>query len=83
MKFLQKLIGVVTYSEIEYRFDELVAEFEHKRNKLRKEAFDEIEKLNPTKDGEKLQKLFIQMNRDITTSYEQETTLREFVSKLK
>ena len=82
MKFLQRLIGIVSLSDLNESLDEIVAELEYNRNKIRKEVFEEMEKINVSKEGEKLQKLLIQMNRDIAASYEKETVLRDFISKL-
>lgn len=83
MKFIQKIIGITTHTNLDESLTEIVAELEHARNELRKVCFDEMEKLNPTKDGEKIQRLLIQMNRDITASYEKEKVLREYVAQVK
>lgn len=83
MKFIQKLLGVATYSQLEESLNEIIVDLEHSRNELRKVCFDEMDKLNPTKDGEKIQRLLIQMNRDITASYEKEKVLREYIAQVK
>lgn len=82
MKFIRKIVGVITTTEIEDSLNEIVAELEHSRNTIRKETFEEMDKLNPVKDGEKIQRLLLQMNKDLTLSYEKEKVLREFISKL-
>lgn len=83
MKFIQKLTGLVTYAQLEESLNEIIVELEHTRNDLRRICFDEMDKLNPTKDGEKIQRLLIQMNRDITASYEKEKVLRDYISQVK
>ena len=54
-----------------------------KYERLSKVSLDEMDKLSPTKDGEKIQKILLQMNRDLTTLYEKETVLRELLTKVK
>lgn len=83
MKFLQKLTGVVMYSQLDESLDEIIASLEHSRNEIRRLCFDEMDKLNPTKDGEKIQRLLLQMNRDITSTYEKEKVLREYIASVK
>jgi hypothetical protein len=61
----------------------IVQEEEVKRNKLRKDSLDEIEKIDVVKDAEKIQRIMINMNRDLTTSYEKEKLLLEFINLAK
>lgn len=83
MSYILKLLGLVSQASMTDRVDELVGEYEQARNKVRKETFDEMDKLNPTKEGEKIQQLMLRMNRDITLYYEKETAIREFIAKLR
>jgi hypothetical protein len=83
IKFILRFFGLVPYDRLEMAVSEIVSEFELKRNEIRKVSLDEMDKLSPTKDGEKIQKILLQMNRDLTTLYEKETVLRELLTKVK
>jgi len=83
MKFIERMLGVITYAKIESALVEVIADNESQRNSIRKEALESMDKLNPTKDGTAIQQLLLQMNRDLTASYERETTLRKFVAAVK
>jgi hypothetical protein len=73
----------VSFDSINNTLTEIVAEEEDNRNKIRKDILTEMDKLSPTKDGEKIQELLINMNRQLTFSYEKEIYLREFIDKFK
>lgn len=83
MEFLARLINVVTYSKINSSLATIVAELEQQRNKARRSSLEQIEKLNITKDAEKVQNILLQLNQELITSYEKETTLRNFINELK
>lgn len=83
MEFLENLVGVVSHSRIKAALATIVADLEQQRNKARRASLEQIEKLNVTKDGEKIQNILLQLNQELVTSYEKETTLRNFISELK
>lgn len=83
IKFILRFLGLVPYDRLEMAVSEIVSEFELKKNEIRRTSLDEMDKLNPTKDGEKVQKLLLQMNRDIAVLYEKELVLRELLTKVK
>lgn len=83
IKFILRFLGLVPYDRLEMAVSEIVSEFELKKNDIRRTSLDEMDKLNPTKDGEKIQKLLLQMNRDIAVLYEKELVLRELLTKVK
>lgn len=83
MKFIERILGIITYSKMDSALNEIIAENENQRNSIRKEALESMDKLNPTKDGAAIQQLLLQMNRDLAASYERETTLRKFVDAVK
>jgi hypothetical protein len=83
INYILKLIGLVPYNRLEETADFIIAEFETKRNEIRRLSLDDMDKCNPAKDGEKIQKILLQMNRDMTSLYEKETILREFLTKVK
>lgn len=83
LKPLERFFAVVSFDRINDTLTEIVAEEEHNRNKIRKDILTEMDKLSPIKDGEKIQELLINMNRQLTLSYEKEIYLREFIDKFK
>jgi tetrahydromethanopterin S-methyltransferase subunit G len=83
IKFILRFLGLVPYDRLEMSVSEIVSEFELKKNEIRRISLDEMDKLTPTKDGEKIQKLLLQMNRDIAILYEKELVLRELLTKVK
>lgn len=83
MKALQRFFAVVSYDRMREIFSSRAMEFEESRNKIRKTALDEIEKLQIHQDGVKIQEIMIQMNRDLTSTYEKEKELRQFIDLCK
>jgi len=83
MKALQRFFGVVSNDRIDSALAAMVAEMENDRNDTRKKALEAVDKLDVTKEGDRVASILLQMNRDLTSLYERETTLREFINKLK
>ena len=83
MKALQRFFGVVSNDRIDSALAIMVAEMENDRNDIRKKALETVDKLDVTKEGDKVASILLQMNRDLTSLYERETILREFINKLK
>jgi hypothetical protein len=83
MKALQRFFGVVSNDRIDSTLAIMVAEMENDRNDTRKKALLEVDKCDVTKEGDRVAAILLQMNRDLTSLYEKETILREFINKLK
>jgi len=83
MKSIYRFLKIVSYEYMNEILAKIVQEEEVKRNKLRKDSLDEIEKIDVVKDAEKIQRIMINMNRDLTTSYEKEKLLLEFINLAK
>jgi len=83
MKALQRFFGVVSNDRIDSALATMVAEMENDRNDTRKKALEAVDKLDVTKEGDRVASVLLQMNRDLTSLYERETILREFINKLK
>ena len=83
MKALQRFFGVVSNDRIDSALAVMVAEMENDRNDIRKKALESVDKLDVTKEGDRVASILLQMNRDLTSLYERETILREFINKLK
>ena len=83
MKGFYRLLSSVSYDQINDVVAKIVQDEEFERNEIRKIALIEIEKLDVKEDAEKIQKILINMNRDLTTSFEKETFLLQFVNQIK
>jgi hypothetical protein len=83
MKAFYRLLGSVSYDQVNEAMAKIIQEEEFERNDKRKKALEQIESPDVKLDAEKIQKILIDLNRDLTKSYEIETTLREFVNKIK
>jgi len=83
MKAFYRILGSVSYEQINEAVAKIVQDEEFERNEKRKIALIEIEKLDVKEDAEKIQKILINMNRDLTTSYEKEKFLLQFVNLIK
>lgn len=70
MKSIYRFLKIASYESMNEVLAKIIQDEEIKRNKLRKESLDEIEKTDVIKDAEKIQKIMINMSRDLTTSYE-------------
>lgn len=82
LKNVFRAMNLISYDQIQQVAVDCISEYEADRSEIRKTCLDEIENLNPLQDGEKIQRLLIQMNRDITALYEKETVLRDFLNKV-
>jgi|688.fasta_scaffold23727_22 hypothetical protein len=80
---LIKLLNIVTYQKLESVLNELLAEQETIRNSIRKRVTEELSLLDATKDGLKIQKELLEMNKDLSMSYEKESFIRKYIDKLK
>jgi hypothetical protein len=83
MKYFYRLIGASSYEQMNECLAKLVQEEEISRNEKRKVTLEQIEKLDVRNDADKIQSLLINLNRDLTTSYEKEKFVLEFVNSLK
>lgn len=83
MKFIYRTLGAVSYDHLNDVLAKLVQDLEIDRNNKRKIALDSIEQLDIKVDAEKIQKTLIELNRDLTNSYEKEKFVLEFINLLK
>jgi hypothetical protein len=83
MKPIQRFFGVVSIDRLDDVLGQIVAVMETDRNDIRKKALLEVDKCDVKSEGDRVAAILLQMNRDLTSSFEQETILREFASKLK
>ena len=83
MSAIYRFLGITSFENMNEALAKLVQELEVQRNKIRKDSLDLIESLELDKDPQKVKKIMIDMNRDLTTSYEKERFLLEFINMLK
>lgn len=83
MRPLERFFSVVGRDRIDSELSLIIAELEAKRNDARKKSLAEIDRLNVKVEGEKAAEILLQMNRDLTLSYEKETFLRDFIDRIK
>jgi hypothetical protein len=83
MKSIYRLLKIVSYESMNEVLAKIIQEEEVRRNNIRKDSLDEIDKTDVVKDAEKIQRIMINMNRDLTTSYEKEKLLLEFINLVK
>ncbi len=80
MKSIYRFLKIASYESMNEVLAKIIQDEEIKRNNLRKDSLDEIEKIDVVKDAEKMQRIMINLNRDLTTSYEKEKMLLEFIN---
>lgn len=83
MKAFYRILGSVSYERINEAMAKIVQDEEFERNEKRKITLNEIENLDVKNDAEKIQKILINMNRDLTASYEKEKILLQFINLIK
>lgn len=83
MSAIYRFLGITSFENMNEVLAKLVQELETQRNNIRKESLEKIESLEVEKDPIKVKKIMIDMNRDLTTSYEKEKFLLEFINMLK
>jgi hypothetical protein len=83
MKAFYRILGSVSYERINEAMAKIVQDEEMERNEKRKITLNEIENLDVKNDAEKIQKILINMNRDLTASYEKEKILLQFINLIK
>lgn len=82
MKSFNQIFNLVSIDEINVTFDKMIMEHENERNEIRKNVLKQIESLDLKTEGETIQKLLLDMNKDLTSSYEKEIFLRSFIDTL-
>jgi len=80
---LHRFFAVVSYGNMRWTFASIASDLQDDRNTIRKKALQEIDKLNPKTDGENIHAIMLQMNSEISLTYEKETVLRDFIDKCK
>lgn len=82
-KLLERSFGFIGKKRLDNVLDEFIADAETQRNAVRKKSIEDLDKLDPVKQGEKVADVLTNMNNELSRSYEQEIAIREFVDKLR
>lgn len=83
MSAIYRFLGITSFEKMNEVLARLIQELEIQRNNIRKESLEKIENSELDKDPQKVKKIMIDLNRDLTTSYEKEKFLLEFINLLK
>lgn len=83
MSAIYRFLGITSFEKMNEVLAKLIQDLEIQRNNIRKESLEKIENSDSEKDPQKVKKIMIDLNRDLTTSYEKEKFLLEFINLLK
>jgi hypothetical protein len=83
MKKVFKLLGIVSYEEIDSKLAQVRAIEKSYRDEVRERMTKELNELNPLTDGAKIRELMDNMNSMITLSHSIEAGVLDFVNSIK
>jgi len=83
MKKVFKLLGIVSYEEIDSKLAQVRAIEKSYRDEVRERMTKELNELNPLTDGAKIRELMDNMNAMITLSHSIEAGILDFVNSIK
>jgi hypothetical protein len=83
MKKVFKLLGIVSYEEIDSKLAQVRAIEKSYRDEVRERMTKELNELNPLTDGAKIRELMDNMNAMITLSHSIEAGVLDFVNSIK
>ena len=83
MKKVFKLLGIVSYEEIDSKLSQVRAIEKSYRDEVRERMTKELNELNPLTDGAKIKELMANMNALTTLSHSIEAGVLDFVNSIK
>jgi len=83
MKKVFKLLGIVSYEELDHKLAQVRAIEKSYRDEVRERMTKELNELNPLTDGAKIRELMDNMNAMITLSHSIEAGVLDFVNSIK
>jgi hypothetical protein len=83
MKKVFKLLGIVSYEEIDSKLAQVRAIEKSYRDEVRERMTKELNELNPLTDGAKIRELMDNMNAMLTLSHSIEAGVLDFVNSIK
>jgi hypothetical protein len=83
MKKVFKLLGIVSYEELDHKVAHVRAIEKSYRDEVRERMTKELNELNPLTDGAKIRELMDNMNAMLTLSHSIEAGVLDFVNSIK
>lgn len=83
MKKVFKLLGIVSYEEIDSKLAQVRAIEKSYRDEVRERMTKELNELNPLTDGAKIKELMEKMNNMTSLSHSIEAGVLDFVNSIK
>lgn len=83
MKKVFKLLGIVSYEELDHKVAHVRAIEKSYRDEVRERMTKELNELNPLTDGAKIRQLMDNMNAMLTLSHSIEAGVLDFVNSIK
>ena len=83
MKKLFKILGIVSYEELDHKVAQMRAIEKSYRDEVRERMTKELGALNPMTDGVKIKELMESMNAHISLSHSIEAGILDFVNSVK
>jgi hypothetical protein len=83
MKKVFKLLGIVSYEEIDSKLAQVRAIEKSYRDEVREKMMKELNELNPLTDGAKIREIMANMNAMTTLSHSIESGVLDFVNSIK
>jgi hypothetical protein len=83
MKKIFKILGIVSYEEIDSKLAQVRAIEKSYRDEVRERMTKELNELNPLTDGAKIKELMEKMNSMISLSHSIEAGVLDFVNSIK
>ena len=83
MKKIFKILGIVSYEELDHKVAQMRAIEKGYRDEIREKMTKELGALNPMTDGVKIKELMETMNNHINLSHSIEAGILDFVNSVK
>jgi len=83
MKKVFKILGIVSYEELDHKLAQMRAIEKGYRDEIREKMTKELGTLNPMTDGVKIKELMESMNNHISLSHSIEAGILDFVNSVK
>jgi hypothetical protein len=83
MKKVFKILGIVSYEELDHKVAQMRAIEKGYRDEIREKMTKELGTLNPMTDGVKIKELMETMNNHISLSHSIEAGILDFVNSVK
>jgi len=83
MKKVFKILGIVSYEELDHKVAQMRAIEKSYRDEVRERIAKDLNALNPMTDGAKIKELMEVMNNQVSLSHSIEAGILDFVNSVK